>query len=66
MTKRNSIRIELTTEQQQQIREFSGREVSALELEGHELEQRIAPTTAPTFGEIVVTKPTDISSTKLF
>lgn len=41
---RNSIRIELTTEQKRQITEASGVEVSALELTAQELEQRIAPT----------------------
>jgi len=63
MTKRESIRIELTTEQRQQIREFSGRDVGALDLETHELEQRIAPTTV---SEISITKHTDASSTKLY
>ena len=41
---RNSIRIELTTEQRRQITEVSGVEVSALELTAQELEERIAPT----------------------
>ncbi|HKW48633.1 MAG TPA: hypothetical protein VJN70_14390 [Gemmatimonadaceae bacterium] len=45
MTKRNSIRIELTPEQQQQFKEFSGRDISALEVEAQELEPRIAPLT---------------------
>ena len=45
MTKRTSIRIELTPEQQQQFKAFSGRDISALELEAQELEPRIAPLT---------------------
>ena len=42
--KRNSIRIELTTDQKRQIKEALGEDVSALELPAQELEQRIAPT----------------------
>ena len=59
MNKRNSIRIELTTEQQQQVKEFSGRDISALELEAQELEQRIAP------AEFTITHYVDKSSPNL-
>ena len=41
--KQNRIRIELTDEQKQQIKQASGEEVSALEFSRDELEQRIAP-----------------------
>jgi type VI protein secretion system component Hcp len=56
------IRIELTTDQQQQIKEFSGQEISALQFEAHELEQRIAPVT---MSEITITKHIDVASPKL-
>jgi hypothetical protein len=37
------IRVELTTEQKQQIKDASGEEVSVLEFTAQELEERIAP-----------------------
>jgi hypothetical protein len=37
------IRIELTTEQQKQIKEASGEDVTAIEFTAQELEDRIAP-----------------------
>ena len=37
------IRIELTTEQQKQIKEASGEEVTVIEFTAQELEARIAP-----------------------
>ncbi|HKW48665.1 MAG TPA: hypothetical protein VJN70_14550 [Gemmatimonadaceae bacterium] len=43
MTKRDSIRIDLTADQQQQIKDAFGGELSSLELDMRELEQRIAP-----------------------
>jgi hypothetical protein len=39
------IRIELTTEQQKQIKEASGEDVTAIEFTAEELEDRIAPMT---------------------
>lgn len=66
MNKRDSIRIELTSEQQQQIEAFSGHQITALELDGQELEQRIAPTSAPSISEITVSKPIDVSTPNLF
>lgn len=59
MEKNDRIRIELTSEQQKQVKEASGQEVSAIELTATELEQRITP-------DFVITKSTDISSPKLF
>jgi len=44
MIKRDSIRIELTTEQKDQIKEATGRDVQRLDLDIRSLEQRIAPT----------------------
>lgn len=66
MSKRDSIRIELTSDQQQQIKAFSGHEIAALELDGQELEQRIAPTSAPSLSEIVISKPTDVATPNLW
>lgn len=43
MNTRASIRIELTTDQQQQIKDAFGSEISSLELSSRELEQRVAP-----------------------
>ena len=43
MTKRDSIRIELTKEQQDQLKEATGKEVRAVDLSVDELEQRVAP-----------------------
>jgi hypothetical protein len=44
MIKRDSIRIELSTEQKDQIKEATGRDVQGLDLDIRSLEQRIAPT----------------------
>jgi len=44
---RNSVRLELTPEQQQQVKEAIGKDAEALELTVEELEQRIAPGTWP-------------------
>ena len=44
MSDDNKIRIELTKEQQQQLKEASGQQVESLEFTVNELEQRIAPT----------------------
>jgi len=49
------IRIELTDEQQKQIKEASGREIASLEFTAQELEQRIAPELALSFTKIGVT-----------
>lgn len=57
------IRIELTPEQQSQLKEAGGHDVVAFEFTAEELEQRIVPTT---FGDMTISKPTDSSSTKLF
>jgi hypothetical protein len=57
------IRIELTPEQQSQLKEAGGRDVVAFEFTAEELEQRIVPSS---FGEIVISKPIDSSSTQLF
>ena len=43
MKKRNSIRLTLTKEQQEQLKEASGQNVSALEFAPDALEPRIAP-----------------------
>ena len=43
MEKKETIRIELTDEQKQQIKDASGQDVQALEITAQELEQRIAP-----------------------
>jgi hypothetical protein len=43
MSKDQPIRIELTPEQTQRIKEASGHEISAMELKVEELEQRIVP-----------------------
>lgn len=43
MATQDRIRIELTSEQIQRIKETSGHEISALEFSAEELEQRIAP-----------------------
>ena len=48
MTRRDSIRIELTTDQQQQIKDALGSEIASLELGMLELEQRIAPSSSST------------------
>ena len=56
------IRIELTPEQQSQLKEAGAQDIDALTFTAEELEQRIVPTS---FGEIVISKPTDSSSTNL-
>ena len=43
MEKDERIRIELTPEQQKQIKDASGEDVTALEFTAKELEERIAP-----------------------
>jgi hypothetical protein len=43
MTKK-PIRIELTDEQKQQIREATGKDATAVELSAEELESRVSPT----------------------
>jgi len=43
MTKRDSIRIELTKEQQSQIKATFGHDVSAVQLNVQQLEERVAP-----------------------
>ena len=61
----NRIRIDLTADQQRQLKEAVGHDVSVLEFSLEELEQRIAPSSI-SFGDITVMKPTDIGSAKLF
>jgi hypothetical protein len=46
------IRIELTDDQRNQIKETAGREISALEFAVEELEQRIAPITCRKAGGV--------------
>lgn len=46
MSNSERIRIELTAEQTKQIRETCGHEISVLEFDAKELEQRIAPACA--------------------
>ena len=46
MDKPQSIRIELTDEQKEQIKQTSGETISSLEFTVQELEERIAPTSA--------------------
>ena len=57
------IHIDLTSEQQSQIKRLSGKDIAALEFDAEELEQRIAPSS---FSEITITKQVDPASTKLF
>ena len=45
MKKDERIRIELTSEQRKKVKEASGKDVSALEFTGKELEERVAPMT---------------------
>jgi hypothetical protein len=59
------IRIDLTLEQQRQLKEAAGHDVAALEFSIEELEQRIAPSSI-SFGDITVMKPSDSGSAKLF
>jgi hypothetical protein len=42
----NPVRIELTEEQRQKIREATGKDASAVEFDAEELEDRIAPSKA--------------------
>lgn len=60
MTKSERIHIDLTTEQRQQIKDASGQEITALELNAEELEQRIAP------ADLVIIKVVDKPSPILF
>lgn len=41
--KKQPIRIELTEEQKQQIREATGKDAKAIELSAEELEERVSP-----------------------
>ena len=43
MEKKDRVRIELTDEQQSQVKEVVGQDVKALEFTAKELEERIAP-----------------------
>ena len=60
MTKSERIHIDLTSDQRQQIKDASGQEITALELNAEELEQRIAP------ADFVIIKVVDKPSTILF
>lgn len=42
-SKPNFVRLELTPEQKEQVRESTGRDAQAIELSAKELEERIAP-----------------------
>jgi len=53
------IHIDLTSEQQSQVKRLSGKDIVALEFDAGELEQRIAPVS---LGDIVVTKHIDPAS----
>jgi hypothetical protein len=64
-TNDNRIRIDLTPDQQRQLKEAVGHDVSTLEFSLEELEQRIAPSSV-SFADITVMKPTDVGSAKLF
>ena len=44
------IRIELTEEQKEKIREATGKEASAIELTAEELEERVSPRARRSFG----------------
>jgi len=41
--RQNPVRIELTEEQKQKVREQTGKDAAAIEFEAEELEERIAP-----------------------
>src|SRR5689334_12797810 len=58
------IHIDLTSEQQSQIKRLSGKDIAALEFDAEELEQRIAPTTTGRVAlqDISITKVVDTSS----
>ena len=43
MDKKQPIRIELTEQQKQQIRDATGKDASAIELTAEELEERVSP-----------------------
>jgi len=51
------IRIELTPEQQSQLKETAGRDVVAFEFTAEELEERIVPTTFS--GDLTITRHVD-------
>lgn len=53
------IHIDLTSEQQTQIKRLSGKDIAALEFDAEELEQRIAPVT---LNDITITKHIDPAS----
>ena len=59
MHSRDSIQIQLTTEQKQQIEAAFGRSTDTIELTIQELEQRITP-------DFLITKVADSSSPNLF
>jgi hypothetical protein len=46
----DTVRIELTDQQKQQLREQTGQDASAIEFSVEELEERIAPTALGDFG----------------
>lgn len=52
MEKNGRIRVELTPEQQQQVKDASGQDVAAIEFTPEELEQRIAPSISLPYTEI--------------
>jgi type VI protein secretion system component Hcp len=54
----NRVRIDLTPEQQSQLKHLSGQDVSALEFSVEELEQRIAPGKV-SLGDFTFTHPID-------
>ncbi len=45
MSEQNNVKIELTPEQQAELKQTTGKEVESLDLSVEELEQRIAPRT---------------------
>jgi type VI protein secretion system component Hcp len=55
------IRIDLTPEQQSQLKRLAGRDVEVLEFSVDELEQRIAPGKV-SFGDFTFTNPIDKST----
>jgi hypothetical protein len=50
-SKRRSVRLNLSREQQDQVRKAIGRSAEAIELSVEELEERIAPSTLPLGGD---------------
>lgn len=45
--KKNPIRIELTEEQKEKIRQVTGKDAAAIEFSAEELEERVAPSGLP-------------------